>query len=82
MMCSVVEDVINPIFAEKGFPEIGFRIGADIGSVRARGFGAHDVASVIDLIGYPMNLTKKIQNKAGHNGILIGRQLYELIHIN
>jgi hypothetical protein len=27
MMCSVVEDVINPIFAERGFPKIGFHIG-------------------------------------------------------
>jgi hypothetical protein len=36
---------------------------------------------VIDLIGYPMNLTKKIQSNAGHDEILIGRQLYELIHI-
>ena len=82
MMRSVVEDAINPIFAEKGFPEIGFHIGADIGSVRASGFGLRDVASVTDLIGYSMNLTKKIQTKAGHNGILIGRNLYELIHIN
>ena len=27
-----------------------------------------------------MNLTAKIQSKAGHNEILMGRQLYELIH--
>ena len=82
MMCSVVKDVINPIFTEKNFPEIGFHIGVDIGSVRAGSFGALDIASVIDLIGYPMNLTKKIQSKAGHDEILIGRQLYDLIHIN
>lgn len=82
MMCSIVEDVINPVFAEKGFPEIGFHIGVDIGLVRAGSFGALNVASVIDLIGYPMNLTKKIQSKAGHDEILIGRQLYELIHIS
>jgi hypothetical protein len=29
-----------------------------------------------------MNLTKKIQSKAGHDEILIGRQLYDLVHIN
>lgn len=82
IMCSVVEDVINPVFAEKGFPVIGFHIGVDIGLVRASSFGALNVASVIDLIGYPMNLTRKIQSKAGHNEILIGKRLYELIHIN
>jgi adenylate cyclase len=82
IMRSTIEDVINPVFAAKGLPKIGFHIGVDIGLVRADSFGALDVASVIDLIGYPMNLTSKIQSKAGHDEILIGRQLYELLHID
>ncbi len=80
LMKSIVEDVINPILLEKGLPQIGFHIGVDIGLVKADRFGALDIASFNDLIGYPMNLTAKIQSKAGHNEILIGRQLYELIH--
>ena len=80
IMCSIVEDVINPIFAAKELPEIGFHIGVDIGIVRADRFGALDVASFDDLIGYSMNLTAKIQSKAGHNEILIGKKLYELVH--
>jgi adenylate cyclase len=80
LMCSTVEDVINPILIQTGLPEIGFHIGVDIGLVRADKFGALDIASFNDLIGYTMNLTAKIQSKAGHNEILIGRQLYELIH--
>lgn len=79
-MWSIVEDVINPILVQKGLPEIGFHIGVDIGQVRAEKFGALDIAAFDDLIGYTMNLTAKIQSKAGHNEILIGRQLYELIH--
>lgn len=82
IMCSVLEDVINPVFSAKGLHEIGFHIGVDIGVVRAERFGALDVASFDDLIGYSMNLTAKIQSKAGHNEILIGRNLYELIHNN
>ena len=82
IMCSTVEDVINPVFAAKGLPKIGFHIGVDIGLVSADRFGALDVTSVTDLIGYSMNLTAKIQSRAGHNEILIGRQLYELLHID
>jgi len=80
LMRSIVEDVINPIFVEKDLPQIGFHIGVDIGPVRADKLGARDIASFNDLIGYPMNLTSKIQSKAGHNEVLIGRQLFELIH--
>lgn len=80
IMCSIVEDVINPVFVAKGLPEIGFHIGADIGVVRADRFGILDVASFDDLIGYSMNLTAKIQSKAGHNETLIGKNLYDLIH--
>jgi adenylate cyclase len=82
IMRSIVEDVINPVFVEKGLPQIGFHIGIDIGLVKADSFGALNIASIIDLIDYPMNLTAKIQSKSGHNGILVGRQLYELLHIN
>lgn len=80
IMRSVVEDVINPVFTEKKLPQIGCHIGLDIGSVKVEKVGAINVAALDDLIGYPMNLTAKIQSKAGHNEILLGRNLYELIH--
>lgn len=80
IICSIIEDVINPIFSEKSFPEIGCHVGLDIGSVRVDKVGAIDVASIDDLIGYPMNLTAKIQSMAGHNDVLLGRSLYELLH--
>jgi len=80
IMRSVVEEVINPVFIEKGLPKIGFHIGLDIGSVRADRFGAPDIAAIDDLIGYPMNLVAKIQSRAGHNDVLLGRRLFELLH--
>ena len=80
IMISIIEDVINPIFAEKGLQKIGVHIGLDIGSVKAARFGAVGIASVDDLIGYPMSLTAKIQKIADHNEILLGRRLFELIH--
>jgi len=80
LMKTVIEDVINPMFNKKGLPQIGCHIGLDIGTVRIERFGAIDIAALDDLIGYPMNLTAKIQSKAGHNEILLGKYLYELIH--
>ena len=80
IMRSVVEDVINPVFDEKGLPQIGYHIGLDIGYVNVDNIGALDVAVFYDLIGYSMNLTAKIQSLAGHNEILIGKNLYELLN--
>lgn len=80
IMRSVVEDVINTVFVEKRLPPIGCHIGLDIGSVRVDKVGALDVAAFDDLIGYSMNLTAKIQSHAGHEEILLGRNLFELLH--
>lgn len=80
IMRSLIEDVINPLFSEKGLPEIGYHIGLDIGHVRVDNVGALDIAAFCDLIGYPMNLTAKIQSHAGQNEILLGKNLFELLH--
>ena len=82
IMRSVIEYVINPVFIEKGLPQIGCHIGLDIGSVRIDRVGALNVAAFDDLIGYPMNLTAKIQSRAGYNEILLGKNLFSLLHCN
>lgn len=80
IMISVIEYIINPIFIEKCFPKIGCHIGMDIGIVRVDTIEIIDIASFVELIGYPMNLTSKIQSYAGHNEILLGKNLYALLH--
>lgn len=82
MIRSLVLDVLNPIFADRDLPEIGFHIGLDIGEVKVDTVGAKDIGSFLDLIGYPMNLTAKIQARSGHNGVMLGRNLYEVLHCN
>jgi len=85
VMRSVVEDVINPVFDEKGIQKIGFHIGLDLGIVpvvSVQTFGSRDAATSHELIGYWMNLVAKIQSRAGHNEILLGKRLFELIHNN
>jgi class 3 adenylate cyclase len=82
MMASVIEKIINPIFVQKGFPEIGFHIGIDVGRVMVVDIDIHDFEESNDLMGYTMNLTSKIQSNAGINEILIGKQLFNLIHVS
>ncbi len=80
IMRGVVEDVINPIFAERGVPEIGFHIGIDIGNVTIDTHGARNIAAFDEIIGHSMNLTAKIQSLAKHNEIFLGRRLYEVLY--
>lgn len=82
MMASVIETIINPFFAQKGFPEIGFRIGIDIGEVMVVETGVPGFEDLNELMSYTMNLTSKIQSNAGKNEILIGNQLFKLSHVS
>jgi class 3 adenylate cyclase len=76
----MVEDVLNPLLTESGMPEIGFHIGIDIGKSRIENVGASNIHVTDDLIGYTMNRAAKIQARAGHNQILIGRIFFKLLH--
>ena len=78
----LVEQVINPVFKEKGLPEVGFHIGVDVGEVFIDNVGAINIAGFVDLIGYHMNRTAKIQAMAGHNDILLGENLFTMLHGN
>ena len=85
VMRGVVESVINPVFDEKGLQKIGFHIGLDLGDVPVvpvSTFGSRDSATSHELLGRWMNLVAKIQARAGHNEILLGKRLFELIHNN
>lgn len=79
-MVGIIDDVINKIFEEKGFPSIGCHIGIDVGEVCVDTIGTLDIGSFTDLIGYPMNLTAKIQAMAGHNDIVVGKWFFETLH--
>ena len=75
-----IDDVINPVFLEKEYLEIGFHIGLDVGTSRVENVRAPQLALFTDLIGYSINLTKKIQGIDGHNEILLSRSLFEMLH--
>jgi class 3 adenylate cyclase len=82
MMRNVVEDVINPVFDKKGLPRIGLHIGLDIGTALVDTFGANKTAAFDELIGFTMNVASKIVECAKDDEILLGRSLFEVLHVN
>ncbi|NJD54445.1 MAG: adenylate/guanylate cyclase domain-containing protein [Candidatus Methanoperedens sp.] len=82
LMGIVVDNVINPVFISKGFPEIGFHIGIDVGKAKVTDIGAKGISCTPDILGEVMNLTAKIQALTGRNEIMIGENVYHLIHFN
>ncbi len=82
LMGYAVENVINPIFISKGLPQIGYHIGIDVGEAKVIDIGAKGISSAQDIIGEVMNLTAKIQAIAGRNEIMVGENIFHLIHCN
>ena len=76
-----MDDVINPVFKEKGYPEIGCHIGIDAGYVRIDKMGADNISIANDILGFTMNRAAKIQGLSGHNEIFIGHDLFSLLHV-
>jgi len=62
---------LNPILKERNMPEINFRISLNSGKAMLTVVGHQVSMQHFDLIGEPINITKKIQLKSEVNSILI-----------
>lgn len=78
----VLTTAVNPALVGKGLPPLSIRVGAEYGdafikqiSVPATGFQSTDIASDA------LNKAVKIQESCSPNEFRIGRQLYELVHV-
>jgi len=71
---------INPILKQRGLPELAFRIGLDSGEAIVATIGADSVKRHKDLISETINLSKKIQAKAGTNQIFLGESTALALH--
>ncbi len=78
-MITVVKNGINPILNQYDYPELGVKIGMDIGDNVIVQYG-HDKSSPIDILGYCMNVAAKITSLTGPNRILIGQDVYDMLH--
>jgi len=80
-MIKIVEQGINPIVVEKiGLSEIGIKIGIDFGKNVVVRYGDDEKRSHVDLLGPTMNVASKIQNLAKPNQILVGQNIYKILH--
>ncbi len=71
-----IKKEINSILCEKyGYPELLVKIGIDAGENTVIQYG-YEQNSLIDMLGYSMNIASKIMSLTSPNGITIGENLY------
>lgn len=70
-----IEKYLNNFLKEKNINPIEFRISINYGDIFVK-----DVGDKVELNGYNLNLTFKIQKFAGPNDIVIGSNLVDLAH--
>ncbi|UCC32968.1 MAG: adenylate/guanylate cyclase domain-containing protein [Candidatus Bathyarchaeota archaeon] len=80
MMQKVMEHSVGPIVQSEGLPAIGFRIGVDCGGVQVLSVRAEGIYTEVDAFGDIVNVAKKICDKAESGEVLIGKNLWRLLH--
>ena len=75
-MVLVVEQGINPVLEEFGFPKLRIKIGIDSGENAVVEYAFSIENSHVDIIGYPMNIAAKITSLAPPNHLSIGLNTY------
>jgi len=78
-MRSMIEEVLNPLFINKGLPKIDFRIGVDVGKSEVLSLGLEGIKNNLDLLGYTMNVAAKLQSLAPPNGAILGQHVYSTL---
>ena len=78
-MINVIKNGINPILTKHDYPELSVKIGIDEGEDVVVQYG-YDKSSLIDILGYSMNVAAKITSLTAANKISVGNAVYKLIH--
>jgi len=78
-MLTVVKNGINPILNQYDYPELNVKIGMDEGENVIVQYG-HDQSSLIDILGYCMNIAAKITSLTGPNRVSIGEDVHRMLH--
>jgi class 3 adenylate cyclase len=78
-MLTVVKNGINPILNQYDYPELNVKLGMDEGENVIVQYG-HDKSSLIDILGYCMNIAAKITSLTGPNKISIGEDVHKMLH--
>jgi adenylate cyclase len=78
-MMNVIKNGINPILTKHDYPELSVKIGIDEGEDVVVQYG-YDKSSLIDILGYSMNVAAKITSLTAANKISVGNVVYKLLH--
>ena len=78
-MINVIKNGINPILTKHDYPELSVKIGIDEGEDVVVQYG-YDKSSLIDILGYSMNVAAKITSLTTANKISVGNAVYKLLH--
>lgn len=78
-MINVIKNGINPILTKHDYPELSVKIGIDEGEDVVVQYG-YDKSSLIDILGYSMNVAAKITSLTAANKISVGNVVYKLLH--
>ena len=79
-MIRVMNEAINPVLNVNGYPMIAAKIGIDSGENIIVRYGSDKKKSHVDILGASMNMAAKIQSMAMPNQILIGGDVYDMLH--
>ncbi|MGI0048479.1 MAG: adenylate/guanylate cyclase domain-containing protein [Nitrososphaera sp.] len=78
-MLTVVKNGLNPILNQYDYPELSVKLGMDEGENVIVQYG-HDRSSLIDILGYCMNIAARITSLTGPNKISLGEDVYNMLH--
>jgi adenylate cyclase len=78
-MINVIKNGINPILTKHDYPELSVKVGIDEGENVVVQYG-YDKSSLIDILGYSMNVAAKITSLTAANKISVGNAVYKLLH--
>lgn len=76
LLLLIIDNGINPVLRDYGYPEIKVKIGLDYGIGSIILYSSDKNKAHIDIIGLCLNLAAKMQNFARPNQIIIGSNVY------
>jgi class 3 adenylate cyclase len=74
-----IKNGINPILSQCEYPTLSIKIGIDEGENAIVQYG-YDKSSLIDIVGYSMNIAAKITALTNKDKISVGEDIYKLLH--
>lgn len=91
-MIRAVKEGFNPLLDQEGYPDLGVRVGIDVGEVVVVQYGWNIQSSIVDgkrqtvarkanhdILGYTISVASKITGLADPNQLVVGRYVYDAL---